>query len=304
MKTFLLLALVLLDGALYWTLRRLGNEKTGLESRREELSLRAEARRATGEQSREIENLLENASRSLGRSADTLDIAGLRDLLLNAEKGLDLDRFSLDFRPSQELTGGREGGRISANLGGSFEAIHHYLARVEELRLPLALETLSIRADELGRILLAIDWDGLWKGEVDATFDLSASEIARLERWLERAPAPLPGRDPFGARAPSPETYSAPPAALDRASLEPPLVPIEDTEPLSPPRLTGFVIVRPELEAEVDRRVLAALRFDGELRLLGVGDPIGPYRVEEIDARESILLVDQESGERLKLYLP
>jgi hypothetical protein len=50
--------------------------------------------------------------------------------------------------------------------------------------------------------------------------------------------------------------------------------------------------------------VLAALRFDGELRLLGVGDPIGPYRVEEIDARESILLVDQESGERLKLYLP
>jgi hypothetical protein len=102
MKTFLLLALVLLDGALYWSLRRRGNEKAGLESRRQELSLRAEARRATGEQSREIEDLLENASRSLGRSAETLDIAGLRDLLLNAEKGLDLDRFSLDFRPSQE----------------------------------------------------------------------------------------------------------------------------------------------------------------------------------------------------------
>jgi hypothetical protein len=77
-------------------------------------------------------------------------------------------------------------------------------------------------------------------------------------------------------------------------------------EPALPPapKLTGFVIARPELETEVDRRVLAALRFEGELRLLGVGDAIGPYRVEEIDARESILLVDQESGERLKLFLP
>jgi hypothetical protein len=304
MKTILLLVLVLLDGMLYWGVRRLGNEKAGLESRREKLSLSAEARRARGEQSREIEDLLENASRTIGRSAETLDIARLRDLLLGAEKGLDLDRFSLDFRPSQELADGREGGRIRANLGGSFEAIHHYLARVEALGLPLALETVTIRNDELGRILLAIDWNGLWKTEADPSFDLSDSEIARLERWLEREPAPLPGRDLFTARAPSSETFPSPPEALDHAALETPMVELEEPALPPAPKLTGFVIARPELETEVDRRVLAALRFEGELRLLGVGDAIGPYRVEEIDARESILLVDQESGERLKLFLP
>jgi hypothetical protein len=70
-----------------------------------------------------------------------------------------------------------------------------------------------------------------------------------------------------------------------------------------PPRLTGFVIARAELESDVDRRVLAALRFEGELRLVGVGELVGSYRVEEIDARESVVLVHQESGERLELFL-
>jgi hypothetical protein len=70
-----------------------------------------------------------------------------------------------------------------------------------------------------------------------------------------------------------------------------------------PPRLTGFVIARPELEPDVDRRVLAALRFEGELRLVGVGDVIGSYRVEEVDARERVLLVHQETGERMELFL-
>jgi hypothetical protein len=49
--------------------------------------------------------------------------------------------------------------------------------------------------------------------------------------------------------------------------------------------------------------VLAALRFEGELRLVGVGEVVGNYRVEEIVARESVFLVHQESGERLELLL-
>jgi hypothetical protein len=67
--------------------------------------------------------------------------------------------------------------------------------------------------------------------------------------------------------------------------------------------LSGFVLARPELEADVSRRVLAALRFEGELRLLKVGDLVGGFRVERIDAPESVLLVDERTGESLRLFL-
>ena len=63
------------------------------------------------------------------------------------------------------------------------------------------------------------------------------------------------------------------------------------------------MIARPELETDVNRRVLAALRFEGELRLVSAGEVVGSYRVEEIDPRESVLLVHRETGERLKLFL-
>jgi hypothetical protein len=240
------------------------------------------------------------------RAGETLDIAALRDLLLSAERGLDLDRFSLDFRPSQEMAEGREGGRISANLGGTFDAIYDYLGRVEAMRLPLAPDAVSLRAEDSGRIVLAVDWNGLWRDERAAPEALSTAEIARLQSWLGREAGPAPGRDPFTARALSPEPAlaalpamrpSEPAAPLASEALEAP--PIAEA-----PTLTGFVIARPELETDVNRRVLAALRFEGSLRLLGVGDAIGSYRVEEIDARESVVLVNQESGERLMLFLP
>ncbi len=225
----------------------------------------------------------------MGRVDRALDIAELRHLLLSAESGLDLDRFSLDFRPTPDAPKGSEGGRISANLGGSFDAVHAYLSRVEELHLPLAPETVSLRMDDSGRILLAVEWNGLWRGENAAHEVLSASDIARLESWLEREPAPRPGRDLFSTHRPRREPF--PPAELEAGAgrsgggreFE-----LEAASISSPPRLTGFVIARPELETDVNRRVLAALRFEGELRLLAVGDVIGNYRVEEIDARESV----------------
>ncbi len=295
--SILALALLLsLDGALYWRLRRLSSEKADLSRRRGELV----ALREGGERGRKIDALLRAGSQSIARVDRALDIAELRDLLLGAERGLDIDRFSLDFRPAQDPPMGQEGGRISANLGGSFDAVYDYLGRVEDLRLPLAPETLSLSADDSGRILLAIEWNGLWSGENRTLDELSPSDIARLEGWLASEPAPRPGRDLFSEGAVSTEPD---PTALAPEYPSPPS-PSGANEPSSPrPRLTGFVIARPELERDVNRRVLAALRFEGKLLLLGVGEVVGSYRVEEIDARESILLVHEKSGERVKLYL-
>src|SRR3989304_6304643 len=128
----------------------------------------------------------------MGRVGRGLDIAELRDLLLGAERALDIDRFSLDFRPAQDAPKGREGGRISANLGGSFDAVYDYLGRVEGLRLPLAPEALSLSADDSGRILLAVEWNGLWSGENRTLDELSPDDIARLEGWLARGTGPPP----------------------------------------------------------------------------------------------------------------
>jgi len=308
MKLALLaLALLLaLDGALYWGLRRLSSEKTELALRGEELTLQVEALRETGERGRTIQALLREGSQSMGRVDRGLDIAELRDLLLGAERALDIDRFSLEFRPAQDAPKGQESGRISANLGGSFDAVYDYLGRVEDLRLPLAPQSLSLRADDSGRILLAVEWNGLWSGENRTLEELSPSDVARLERFLASEPAPRPARDLFSGGAISTEPADSPRLAQQGpAPPEPSTPPSSGTnEPSSPrPRLTGFIIARSELETDVKRRVLAALRFEGELRLVGVGDVVGSYRVEEIDARESVLLVHQESGERLKLFL-
>ncbi len=294
---------LLVCGALTWGLRRLSIERTDLARRVSELSARAEARRGTGERDRRLGELLRTGSQTMGGADRELDIAELRDLLLGAERGLDIDRFSLDFRPAQDAPKSREGGRVRANLGGSFDAVHEYLGRVEELRLPLALEALSLGADDSGRILLGIEWDGVWSGKNAALDQLPSSEVARLERWLAREPAPRPGRNSFSDRE-VPEEIS-PPRELSRPSPAPEPA-TAGHEPLissGAPELTGFVIARPELETDVNRRVLAALRFEGELRLLGVGEAIGSYRVEEIEPRDSVVLVNQESGERLKLFL-
>ena len=311
MKVSLLaLALLLsLDGALYWGLRRRSSEKVNLALRREELSQKLEAQRESGERGRRIEAMLRDGSQSMGRVDEALDIAELRDLLLGAERGLDIGRFSLDFRPAQDAPQGEEGGRVSANLRGSFDAVYDYLARVEELRLPLAAETLSLTADDSGGILLAIEWNALWSGENLGLDELSPSDIAGLEIWLASEPAPRPGHDLFSEGLVPAEPEDPKPLSREArevsAPSEPSLAsPSSGSDPSSPqPRLRGFVIARAELETDVNRRVLAAFRFEGELRLVGVGEKVGSYRVEEIDARESVLLVHQESGERLKLFL-
>ena len=63
------------------------------------------------------------------------------------------------------------------------------------------------------------------------------------------------------------------------------------------------MLARPELERDVARRVLAALRFEGEVRLFQVGDAVGDYVVEAIEARESVTLARRSDGRRLRLVL-
>ena len=303
---FALALLLSLDGALYFRLRKLSSEKAELALRRDELSRKAEAERESGERDRRIEALVGEGSRAMDGVDEPLDIAALRDLLLRAERSLDIDRFSLDFRPAQDAPKGEEGGRIGANLGGSFDSLYEYLARIEELRLPLTPEAVTLRPEDTGRILLTIEWNALWDGENLALDGLSPSDIAELEKWLANEAAPPPARNLFSESATS-ASASAEPAltsespALPGASISSLASASEPSSP--PPRLTGFVIARPELEPDVNRRVLAALRFEGELRLVGLGELVGSYRVEEIDPRASVLLVHQESGERLKLFL-
>ncbi len=302
--SILALSLLLsLDCVLYFGLRRLSSEKAELALRRDELSGKVETQRESGERGRKIEALLQSGSQSLAGLDGALDIAALRDLLSRAERGLDIDRFSLDFRPAQDAPRGEEGGRISANLGGSFDAVYEYLARVEEMRLPLAPDSVTLSPEESGRIVLTIEWNALWSGEDLALDGLSPSEIADLETWLAIEPAPAPARNLFSDAA-APTEPEGPALLRESPSLPEPSLPspVEPSLP-PPPRLTGFVIARAELESDVDRRVLAALRFEGELRLVGVGELVGSYRVEEIDARESVVLVHQESGERLELFL-
>jgi hypothetical protein len=296
-----LLAIVLLlvlDVALYSGLRQRAREKADLERRREELAARRESRIGMGEKGRRIQALLRAGSEAIDRSRRSLDIAEMRDLLLGAEQGLAIDRFSLDFRPEKGAAKGMEGGRVGAGLGGSFPAIFAYLARVENLRLPLAPSTLSMRREDFGRVVLSVEWNGLWGQPSSTLEDLSTEDIERMESWLRRDTALPPARNPFSLGVVSNEAAAPPPASVTHAPPPPP----EELKP-APPKLTGFVIARAELEADVSRRVLAAIRFEERLLLVGLGETVGSYRLEEIDARESVLLVHEETGERLRLVL-
>jgi hypothetical protein len=299
-RALLLVVLVAIDAALLLGLRRLDARRAELERRNEESRALFESSRRADQYRVEVSELLKSAMAVMPETP--FDLALLRDSLIAAERGLDVDRISLDFRPSTGQPAGFAGGAVSANLQGSFRALGEYLGRVEALPLPLAAEELSLRSGDGGRALLTIRWRALWG--MERTFDpmaLEPGEVMRLRAWLARGEVPahaLPARHLF-RRGDEVEAFArtAPP--------EPPPPPDEGTaEPeRGTPVLSGFVLARPELEADVSRRILAALRFEGELRLLKVGDLVGRFRVERIDAPESVLLVDERTGESLRLFL-
>lgn len=271
-----------------------------------EATLSRDARAAAGaaESRRRIESVLGQLELE---STSAEGIGALRERLIAAESGLRLDRMSLEFRPEERLETGLGGSRVQANLRGSYEALARYLARVEAMKLPLAAENLVFRGEDED-VSLTIRWTARWPLEVTsgaAPAVPSEVELDALDAWLSSEAAADPGRNPFGPAV----TDEPAPALVEEAPPEPvqpapdPDEPVAATPRLDAPQLAGFVLARPELERDVARRVLAALRFDGEVRLFQVGDAVGDYVVEAIEARESVTLARRGDGRKLRLVL-
>lgn len=298
MKTLAFALAMVSSGALLFGLRDLEVDRAELLRERSELREAAAREGEAIENDRERERLLERARDLPG---GVLELAVLRELLIGAERGLEIDRISLDFRPESNLPDGGVGGGIAASLVGSFGAVYEYLERVERLRLPLVAAEMSLRPDPDGNLLLTVRYRALWELTEGggSPKNLAPSDVTRLALWLSGDAHPKPVRNPFGAAVAVEEPLMEEPfPTASPAEVEP--LPGPDSER---PRLSGYVLARPELEADVDLRVLAAIRFEGELRLVKVGDVFGPFRVERIAARESVVLVDERTGERVKLYL-
>ncbi len=304
------LALVAVNGALWVESRSVSREQAELKKQFAESSEQVERERASSSERQRFETLKALAHDKI--PVEPLGVAPLRDLLIEAERGLAVERLALDFRSAARLPAGLGGNRIDASFQGSIDGLFGYLDRVEAMRLPISTETFSLRCDGPGlspgsRMTIAIRWLALWPLDVEsAPIALVPAEVESLTAWIER-PRPLDlGRDLFAFGNIAPELEARPLETAPEIEAAPPELP--ETEDLvheaSPsPELTGFVLVRPELESDVRRRVLAAMRYEGTVRLVQVGDHIGGYVVERIDARESVTLADAGTGERLLLRL-
>ena len=294
-----LAALLLLNVTMASMRRSFTRELAVLESRHSERAKAAE--RTAKEMAREgVRRELIARARAKGLPRH-LGLGAVRDLLIGAEHGLGINRLSLEFRPLQASGFPSNGSQVSATLGGSFEGLFDYLDRIESLRLPLAPQELSFQRDVIGALELTIRWTALWSEVGEPAIDI----ITSMKAWLARESPPRPERDPFSAVV----RKSVPGAP---GTVEPPrLEAIEPAGPRAPavasevvPVLIGFVVARPELESDVRRRVLAALRYEGEIYLVAVGDRVGEYRVELVEARERVELLETDSRERVVLELP
>lgn len=298
--------LVLFDLFLVYRWRRVEEERADLVSEKAELLQGLDEAEASGAERTALVRLLE-AYRSRAESSgstEELGIARLRDELLGAERDLEIDRLSLDFRPEPQAAGAMTATQVNASLRGSYSALFEYLARIEKKRLPLAPVELSLREDGSGSVALTIRWVASWPGPGPAAAALSPAEVAELSSWLDREEASRPGRSLF-APAPverEPDAAPAPEVTMRETVVEraPDLeaAPVRET-----PALSGFVLARAELEPDVSRRVLAALRYRGELHLVAVGDTLDGFRVESVEARESVTLTSLSTGEELVLRL-
>lgn len=295
-----LVALLLLNGAVAAMRDRLAEEQEGLRERAAEQETASELGASEEKRHRALATLIERAR--VHGLPHRLGVGAIRDLLIDAQRGLSIDRLSLEFRPAEDTVAGQDGSQISAFLAGSFEGLFDYLARIESLKLPLTPRGLSLQQDSAagGGLGLNIRWTALW----EANGQPDTSEVAALNAWLDRESPPHTGRDPFsetGREVVRGERVSEAPVLEAPAPVEPPSR--RDGSP-EVPRLIGFVVARPELEADVTRRVLAALRYEGQLHLLGVGDRVGVYRVEALEARDRVELLDTVTNDRVVLELP
>lgn len=293
-----LVALAIVNASLVGLRRSASAERDRLVETAADLTERAEDARVSSERRRETDALV---ARARAYTEDPRDIGALRDALVGAEKGLAIDRLSLEFRPEEKLPSELGGSRVVVSLRGRFDAAYDYLQRIEAMFIPLALDSLVLRGDAES-VTLTVHWLARWaRADGDVAVELSPADVARLEAWLEQAPPPRPERDVFAfARAivadvvdNVPPSESNPPGESDLPA------PSEPERPV----LTGFVLARPELEPDVNRRVLAALRYEGETRLVMVGDSVGAFVVDSMKARDSVTLTRADTGERIQLTL-
>ena len=300
------LGLAFVNAALFVAERALVREEEKVERRLSQLGDAIEAQRRLSERTHRLDELLSLAGPRVPTAP--LGIATLRKLLGTAERGLSLERISLEFRPESGLPEGIVGSQIQVSAKGALQDVYTYLGRVEALHLPLATRTFSLRPDG-ERLELGLRWSASWS-TVPAAPELTPAQVDALTAWLRR-PSPRPlGRDLFSYRSGS---VLLEPAEENEATLAPPDLSeahesVGEPEPADNqpalPELEGFVLSRAEIEPDPGRRVLVVLKFEDEVHLLGLGERVGPYVVEHIEARESVTLVDAATGEEIRLRLP
>ena len=155
-----LAALLVLNATMASMRRSLTQELAALESRHAERAKTAERTATEAGRERARKELIDRArDKGLPRH---LGVGALRDLLIGAERGLAIDRISLEFRPAQASGSVSNGSQVSAALVGSFEGLFDYLDRIESLRLPLAPQELSFQRNATGALGLTIRWTALW----------------------------------------------------------------------------------------------------------------------------------------------
>jgi hypothetical protein len=257
------------------------------------------------------------ADAALERNLDEpLGIARLREHLVRAEAGLAVDRMSLDFRPDDDAGERFDGVLITGTFVSDYPSLRDYLGRVEASKLPLVVDDLAFRADNAGRTSLSIRWSVRWRGASEPGLDAwmpTPMEATILTQWLEHETRGAPSRNPFASGTSDTFPVSSLPFAEVDTPQDAPVSPAappaaeahDDTGTGPEPSfaLVGFVLARPELERNVDRRVLAAIRYEGQMLLVGTADRVGSFFVARIDARDSVTLRDEGSGKTIVLRL-
>ena len=230
------------------------------------------------------------------------NMGSFRNSLVASEKGLEIHRLSMDFRPEQHLSTGLGGSYITASLRGSFDAVFEYLTRVEALRLPLSPENLVLRTDN-SYVTLTISWSARWPKH-DVVTQLQDRDIEMLVQWFSREPNVSSGRDLFAVGTTRVAKTVLPLVERQVAGVFEKEAEKFNFEAQKIPVLTGFVTSPSESSStDVGQKVFAALQYDGETRFVVVGDAFGNYVVEKIRERESVTLLNSVDGKRFVLTL-
>jgi hypothetical protein len=227
----------------------------------------------------------------------------LRGAFLEAEQGLGLNRETLELRPVGRPPKGFAGVRVRVIQTGYYAELVTYVDRISGLKMPVEPVELFIVKSSSGTapLTLTATWSAVWPEvparQVEGSADpdgVDDEAFPLLLGWLKAEPV-SPGtassRDIFrmGAR----------PAVAAESSLPETSSPALD-EPVAAerPRLTGFVFSGGTLDGP-----RASIRFEGRTWLVGVGELVGPFRVDEMVAGEEVTLVHQETGETMMLSI-